>query len=510
MLEDEFIRPLQIEQSEINKCSSLIDDSLTGSRNGRPNEFMEWLIHPLQLEDFYKHLFEQQPALIRRPLQVNYFSNLLDFDSVRTVIAEQDLRYGMDLDVTRYDEKGGRKTLNYNSKSKDRPKVVATEEMEIADHSLVWKRFHKRGCSIRLRRPALHFTRLRRLMGALEEFWQVPVGANVYVTPPGSQGFAPHFDDIDAFILQVEGAKLWRLYAPTDPRNVLPRRSSRDFNPRELGQMTMEVVLQPGDTLYLPRGCVHEAESMPDAHSMHVTLSVNQDSSWQRLFESALPRAVALASSKWRVLRASVPRDLNIAFGTAPLPQVNPDNQAIQSWLSRRQEVEEMCQEMLTRIANSVDLDWAADQFKSDFLSKRLPPEDVDGQKNKKKRKISRVLDSSSKVRVLHPGTTQLIIHADDGDNTVSVVTSVHNDIEYHVVGREPQGSTKKGVLNFPAQCTPVLLNLLGAQGEVALSDLSSPDGNDNDENDDGDEQHPDYNFVVEIAQNLCDAGILC
>ena len=38
-------------------------------------------------------------------------------------------------------------------------------------------------------------------------------------------GLATSFrrDDIDAFVLQVEGSKRWRLYAHTDPQNVLPR-----------------------------------------------------------------------------------------------------------------------------------------------------------------------------------------------------------------------------------------------------------------------------------------------
>lgn len=44
--------------------------------------------------------------------------------------------------------------------------------------------------------------------------------SNAYLTPPGSQGFAPHYDDIDAIILQLEGKKLWRAYI--DPDNILP------------------------------------------------------------------------------------------------------------------------------------------------------------------------------------------------------------------------------------------------------------------------------------------------
>ena len=45
----------------------------------------------------------------------------------------------------------------------------------------------------------------------------------MYLTPPDSQGFAPHFDDIDAFVLQLEGKKLWKVYAPRSEREMLPR-----------------------------------------------------------------------------------------------------------------------------------------------------------------------------------------------------------------------------------------------------------------------------------------------
>ena len=34
------------------------------------------------------------------------------------------------------------------------------------------------------------------------------------LTPPGTQGFAPHWDDIEAFVIQLEGKKHWRVYEP--------------------------------------------------------------------------------------------------------------------------------------------------------------------------------------------------------------------------------------------------------------------------------------------------------
>lgn len=49
-----------------------------------------------------------------------------------------------------------------------------------------------------------------------------------YLTPPGTQGFAPHYDDIEAFVLQLEGKKQWSLYNPRSDNETLPRFSSRE------------------------------------------------------------------------------------------------------------------------------------------------------------------------------------------------------------------------------------------------------------------------------------------
>ena len=61
------------------------------------------------------------------------------------------------------------------------------------------------------------------------------MGANVYLTPPGTQGFAPHYDDIEAFLIQLEGKKHWRLYAPREPHEALPQHSSPNFSQDDLG-----------------------------------------------------------------------------------------------------------------------------------------------------------------------------------------------------------------------------------------------------------------------------------
>lgn len=53
--------------------------------------------------------------------------------------------------------------------------------------------------------------------GILHLFWSWSVYAfssTRYLTPPGTQGFAPHYDDIEAFVVQLEGKKHWRVYSP--------------------------------------------------------------------------------------------------------------------------------------------------------------------------------------------------------------------------------------------------------------------------------------------------------
>lgn len=107
-----------------------------------------------------------------------------------------------------------------------------------------------------------------------------PVHVNAYVTPPGSQGFGSHFDQQDAFIVQVEGSKDWTLREPALARPLaheswdhLRRQPGWDVARLEETAPWRRLTLRPGDCLWLPRGWVHSARSS-QAMSLHLTLSL--------------------------------------------------------------------------------------------------------------------------------------------------------------------------------------------------------------------------------------------
>ena len=105
----------------------------------------------------------------------------------------------------------------------------------------------------------------------LEDALGHPVQANAYYTPRGSQGFAVHHDTHDVLVLQVAGEKRWLLY---EPLLELPLKHQR-YSPQlgEHGEPTDDLVLEAGDTLYLPRGWLHQAETSA-SDSLHLTIGI--------------------------------------------------------------------------------------------------------------------------------------------------------------------------------------------------------------------------------------------
>ncbi|MEU3663449.1 cupin domain-containing protein [Streptomyces sp. NPDC032940] len=148
------------------------------------------------------------------------------------------------------------------------------------DDTAVWRAFAD-GATLVLQ--ALHRTwePVGGFVAALAAELGHPVQANAYVTPPQNRGFDDHYDVHDVFVLQIEGTKRWLVHEPVhpDPLRDQPwtdRRSAVAEAAR--GEARIDTVLEPGDTLYLPRGWLHSARAQGTV-SIHLTLGVH---TWTR------------------------------------------------------------------------------------------------------------------------------------------------------------------------------------------------------------------------------------
>lgn len=105
---------------------------------------------------------------------------------------------------------------------------------------------------------------LRRTAAAFEAAFDAKAQANLYCSWNSRQAFNSHFDTHDVFALHIEGEKVWRVYETRMPHPIRhPRHENSAYgevqHQEQRGDVLMEVMLRPGDVLYLPRGQYHDA-----------------------------------------------------------------------------------------------------------------------------------------------------------------------------------------------------------------------------------------------------------
>jgi ribosomal protein L16 Arg81 hydroxylase len=129
----------------------------------------------------------------------------------------------------------------------------------------------ERGATIVLQALHLYHPPLARFCRDLERALGHPAQTNAYYTPRSAQGFEVHHDTHDVFCVQVEGEKRWLVYPPVLELPLRDQKYTKEMG--EPGEAILDVTLRAGDTLYLPRGWLHEARTS-DSHSLHLTVGV--------------------------------------------------------------------------------------------------------------------------------------------------------------------------------------------------------------------------------------------
>eukprot|EP01010_Urceolus_cornutus_P002300 NODE_292_length_1837_cov_20.778523_g235_i0.p1 GENE.NODE_292_length_1837_cov_20.778523_g235_i0~~NODE_292_length_1837_cov_20.778523_g235_i0.p1 ORF type:complete len:551 (-),score=140.74 NODE_292_length_1837_cov_20.778523_g235_i0:86-1738(-) len=343
----------------------------------RSAEALEWLLSPVSVSDFFSQYWARTFLHIPRK-DPQYYDRWDDGKGVYSkktlfeVLKAHSVEYTKQLNVARLE--GGKKKV-YNPSGRALPKEARS--------------FFEQGCTLQLLAPQHHSDSLAKLNSFLEDCFGCLVGANAYLTPPKAQGFAPHYDDVDVFIVQVEGSKEWRLNE-LPSANQLPRDYSPDFTEEEVSRLTphpcITITLHPGDLLYLPRGVIHRAKTGNDAHSLHVTVSTYQQWTWYDLLQTAVPLALDVAVKQDREFREGLPVDfhayMGTGYGTTPLSSAaQSSTSSIQSQSTTPTDATAAVQafqrtfhRLLERLPAFANIHEAADVHALPFLANRLPP----------------------------------------------------------------------------------------------------------------------------------------
>ncbi|XP_062950468.1 ribosomal oxygenase 2 isoform X2 [Cynocephalus volans] len=403
-----------------------------------PGGLFESLISPIKIETFFKDFWEQKPLLIQRddPALATYYQSLFRLTDLKS-LCSQGMYYGRDVNVCRC-VNGKKKVLNKDGKA----------------HFLqLRKDFDQKRATIQFHQPQRFKDELWRIQEKLECYFGSLVGSNVYITPAGSQGLPPHYDDVEVFILQLEGEKHWRLYHPTVP---LAREYSVEAEDR-IGRPTHEFTLKPGDLLYFPRGTIHQADTPPGlAHSTHVTISTYQNNSWGDFLLDTISGLVFDTAKEDVEFRAGIPRQLLLEETTTVA--------------TRR--LSGFLRTLADRLEGTKEL--LSSDMKKDFVTHRLPPYYVgDGAElSTPGGKLPR-LDSI--VRLQFKDHIVLTVGLDQDrtdemqEKMVYIYHSLKNRRERHMMGNEEE--TESHGLRFPFSHMDALQQIWNSSA-ISVKDL--------------------------------------
>ena len=93
--------------------------------------------------------------------------------------------------------------------------------------------------------------------------------ATVFFSQSGHEAYRGHVDTDDVLVIHLAGEKRWRLYRRQAPR----RMALSDLSDADMGALETEVVMRPGDVLYLRSFTPHKVETLSRC-SLHLSFDL--------------------------------------------------------------------------------------------------------------------------------------------------------------------------------------------------------------------------------------------
>jgi ribosomal protein L16 Arg81 hydroxylase len=219
------------------------------------SSWLSELLAPVPVDEFLSRYWLKEHLICRGSSE--RFSGLLSWTALNTILEHhwrETFRFrlasqGRDLDPASYADLGG-----------VTPRIRARD---VTDHL-------RRGATLSFDAIDELHQPLTQLAESFEAFFRGGTKINIYAAWRALHGLDLHRDNQEIFILQLDGRKRWLLYGFSVDgvdRNELRSRSVPPAG------AVLDQILQPGDLLYIPRGCYHVALPLNEP-ALHLTVGV--------------------------------------------------------------------------------------------------------------------------------------------------------------------------------------------------------------------------------------------
>lgn len=259
---------------------------------------LDLLLSPVVEEEFFRDHWEHRHLHVKRN-DAEHFAMLFSVSDLPQVIAEaaREMRRQAPHEVP---------AIEIIARAED-PRAVAASPTVAEVYTAL-----ESGATVRLNQLHQYWPPMLSYVRRLESELGFIAGVSAYCAPGGGRGAGAHFDEHDTAIVQIAGSKRWRFapgpMLPLETVPLLPFETREEMRRYRVPTPAFtrrddleEIILSPGDFLYLPRGYIHDVQAM-GTFTVHLTFGIQQIT-WID-FIGALAAAAGLRDSR---LRRSIP-----------------------------------------------------------------------------------------------------------------------------------------------------------------------------------------------------------
>lgn len=208
--------------------------------------YLESMLDDFPKEEFLKKHFTKLP--FSKPNSATHLKHLLNWDVLQHVLEEKK-------SITRIVKNG----------------VVSSDYADI-DYSRA-QDYYKDGHTLLMRYAEKSHPALNELAEDFSRSFNTEVDIQLYCTPENNNAFGWHYDIEEVFIVQTAGSKLYTIRNNTvHPKPLLTSIPKNLQFENETSDLYLQVLLEPGDWLYIPSGWWHIAQTQ--SASMHISIGL--------------------------------------------------------------------------------------------------------------------------------------------------------------------------------------------------------------------------------------------